>query len=238
MVRTMRILVIQHSDKEHAGAFRPLFERDGHELVTCVAPQMIADVDLNSIDGIWVLGGPMQVWEADQLPWLDREIEVIREAVLERKLPYFGICLGHQLLAHVLGGQIGPATQSEVGLLHVAKHGHPPMFDEMPEQFPCFQWHSAEVSRLPEGAEILASSGRCDVQAMTWGRTAHSVQFHAELDAATLADWYEIENCEEMLRSEIGADADHVFDALSAAEADLARMRQNLYRNWFSSFPK
>jgi len=234
----MRILVIQHSDKEHAGAFRPLLEQDGHDLVTCIAPHMIGDVDLGGIDGLWVLGGPMQVWEADQLPWLAREIEVIREAVLERELPYFGICLGHQLLAHVLGGQIGLATQSEVGLLHVTKHGNPPMFDGMPDQFPCFQWHNAEVSRLPVGAGIQASSGRCNVQAMSWGRTAHSVQFHAELDAATLADWYEIEDCEEMLRNEIGSDADRVFDALSAAEADLARLRRNLYRHWSASIPK
>ncbi|WP_417408195.1 type 1 glutamine amidotransferase [Hoeflea sp.] len=234
----MRILVIQHSDKEHAGAFRALFERDGHELVTCVAPQMIGDVDLAGIDGLWVLGGPMQVWEAQELPWLAREIDVIREAVLGRKLPYFGICLGHQLLAHVLGGQIGLAPQSEVGLLHVAKHGNPPMFDGMPDQFSCFQWHSAEVSRLPEGVRILASSGRCNVQAMSWGRAAHSVQFHAELDAATLADWYEIEDCEKMLRNEIGADADRVFDALSEAEADLARLRRNLYRHWFASIPE
>jgi GMP synthase-like glutamine amidotransferase len=238
MVTPMRILVIQHSDKEHAGAFRPLFERDGHELVTCVAPQMIGEVDLAGIDGVWVLGGPMQVWEAVGLPWMAREIEVIREAVLERELPYFGICLGHQLLAHVLGGQISLATQSEFGLLHVTKHKNPPMFDGMLDQFPCFQWHSAEVSRLPEGAEILASSGRCNIQAMSWGRTAHSVQFHAELDATTLADWYEIEGCEEMLRNEIGSDADHVFDTLSAAEVDLSRMRQNLYRHWFASFPK
>jgi len=232
----MRILVIQHSDKEHAGAFRPLFDRDGHELVTCIAPQEIGDVDLSDVDGIWVLGGPMQVWEAGELPWLAGEIEVIREAVLERKMPYFGICLGHQLLAHVLGGQVSQAAESEVGLMDVAKHGDTPMFSSTSERFPCFQWHSAEVSRLPDGAEILASSGRCTVQAMTWGATAHSVQFHAELDTATLADWYEIDNCEEMLRNEIGDAADHVFDDLAAAESDIARTRQSLYQHWLASF--
>lgn len=234
----MRILVIQHSDKEHAGAFRHHFERDGLQMLTCIAPQEIGDVDLNAIDGVWVLGGPMQVWEAGELPWLAREIEVIREAVRDRKLPYFGICLGHQLLAHVLGGQIGKATESEVGLMHVAKHGNPPMFDGIAEQFPCFQWHSAEVRRLPAGAEILASSGRCEVQAMAWGGTAQSVQFHAELDSATLADWYEIDHCEEVLRQEIGDAADHVFTDLAAAETELSRMRESLYQHWFASFTR
>lgn len=234
----MRILVIQHSDKEHAGGFRPLFDRDGHQLVTCIAPQEIGDVDLSDIDGIWVLGGPMQVWEAGELPWLAREIEVIREAVLERKLPYFGICLGHQLLAHVLGGKVGQAAESEVGLLHVTKHGNPSIFTGVSERFSCFQWHSAEVSRLPDGAEVLASSGRCNIQVMSWGETAHSVQFHAELDVATLANWYEIDQCEEMLRNEIGGAADRVFDDLAVAETDLARTRESLYQHWLAGFPR
>lgn len=236
MVTPMRILVIQHSDKEHAGGFRSLFSRDGHQVMTCTAPDEIGDADLNGIDGLWVMGGPMQVWEAGELPWLAREIELIREAVLERKLPYFGICLGHQLLAHVLGGEVAPAEKSEIGLLKVGKHGNPPMFHELPEEFGCFQWHSAEVSRLPSGARVTASSDRCHVQAMVCGETAHSVQFHAELDAATLADWYELEKCEEMLRAHIGRDADRIFDDLATAETGLAQMRENLYRHWFASF--
>lgn len=238
MVTPMRILVFQHSDKEHAGGFRRILSRDGHQVIACTAPDEIGDADLDGVDALWVLGGPMQVWEAGELPWLSREIELIREAVLERRLPYFGICLGHQLLAHVLGGAVTPARESEVGLLQVSKHGNPPMFEGMSEQFRCFQWHSAEVSRLPQGAEITAFSGRCNVQAMVWGKTAQSVQFHAELDGATLADWYEIDRCEEMLRAHIGGDADRIFDDLSAAEADLSLMREKLYRHWMAGFTR
>ena len=232
----MRILVIQHSDKEHAGAFRKLFERDGHQLITCTAPREIDDVDLSNFDGLWVLGGPMQVWQTDELPWLAREIEMIRHAVLDRKMPYFGICLGHQLLAHVLGGKISPAQESEVGLLHVNKRGNPPMLNAVPDRFPCFQWHSAEVSHVPDGVETLAVSERCGVQAMAWGRTVSSVQFHAEMDAATLLDWYDIEDCEEMLKQEIGSEATgRIFDDLAALEADLGGLQKSLYSNWVSA---
>lgn len=231
----MRILVIQHSDKEHVGGFRPLFERDGHKLVARVAPDEIGDVDLDHVDGLWVLGGPMQVWQENELPWLAREIEVIGEAVLLRRLPYFGICLGHQLLAHVLGGKVSQAKETEVGLVQVSKHGDPLMFGDASEMFQCFQWHSAEVSRIPQGAEILATSERCGVQAMSWNGTASSVQFHAELDGETLADWYEIDNCEQMLRQHIGDAANHVFDDLAAAEPELARIRAGLYQHWFAS---
>jgi GMP synthase-like glutamine amidotransferase len=231
----MRILVIQHSEKEHAGAFRSLFARDGHQLVTCNAPQEIDDIDLGDVDGLWVLGGPMQIWQAGELPWLAREIDVIRHAVLDRKIPYFGICLGHQLLAHVLGGKVELAAESEIGLLHVNKLGDPRMLDTVSDRFPCFQWHSAEVSRLPDGAEIVAASDRCGVQAMAWGNSASSVQFHAELDASTLLDWYGIEGCEEMLRLEIGAEAtDRVFDDLATLEADLGKLQSSLYADWIS----
>jgi len=229
----MRILVIQHSEKEHAGAFRQMFERDGHQLVTCNAPDEIDDASLRDIDGLWVLGGPMQVWQADELPWLAREIELIGEAVLERRLPYFGICLGHQLLAHALGGIVSQAAESEVGLMQVNKLGEPHMLSDTAARFPCFQWHSAEVSALPEGARVLAASDRCGVQAMSWGDTASSVQFHAEMDAATLRDWYEIEGCEDMLRQEIGGAAtDRVFDDLAELQPILQRMQSSLYSNW------
>ena len=230
----MRILVIQHSEKEHAGAFRDMFNRDEHQLVTCTAPHEINGIDLDGVDGLWVLGGPMQVWQAQQLPWLASEIEVIREAVLNRKLPYFGICLEHQLLAHAIGGVVSQAREAEVGFQHVDKFANPEMLEGIPDRFPCFQWHSAEVSTLPEGASILAASDRCAVQAMSWGKTASSVQFHAEMDAGTLSDWYQIEGCEEMLRSEIGpAAADRVFDDLCSLNADLGRLQQSLYANWF-----
>lgn len=212
-----------------------MFERDGHQLVTCNAPQEINDVDLSGIDGLWVLGGPMQVWQTDELPWLAREMDVIRQAVLDRNLPYFGICLGHQLLASVLGGKISQATESEIGLLHVDKVGDPELLHRMADRFPCFQWHSAEISELPHGARILASSGRCSVQAMAWGATASSVQFHAEMDAATLRDWYEIEDCEAVLRQEIGHDAvDRIFDDLAEFEADLSSLQASLYSSWIS----
>tara|TARA_R110002020_G_scaffold27424_3_gene88351 strand:- start:3222 stop:3929 length:708 start_codon:yes stop_codon:yes gene_type:complete len=231
----MRFLVIQHSEKEHAGAFRAMFERDGHQLVPCIAPREIDDIDLRGIDGLWVMGGPMQVWQTGELPWLAREIELIRHAVLDRKLPYFGICLGHQLLAHALGGKVSQAAESEIGLHHVDKIGNPALLGGVTSRFPCFQWHSAEVSHLPEGAEILAASGQCGVQVMQWGATASSVQFHAEMDAATLRDWYEIEGCEDVLRDEIGHEAvDRVFDDLAALQTELSSLQASLYSNWMA----
>ena len=231
----MRILVIQHSEKEHAGAFRSMFDRDGHQIVTCNAPAEINMVDLGAVDALWVLGGPMQVWQQDELPWLTTEIDLIRDAVLSRNMPYFGICLGHQLLAHALGGKVSQAAESEVGFWHVNKLGDPLMLSGVDNKFPSFQWHSAEISQLPQGAQILAASARCGVQAMEWGGTASSVQFHAEMDAATLRDWYEIEDCEQVLRQEIGDEAvDRIFADMAALKSELSRLQESLYASWIS----
>lgn len=127
------------------------------------------------------------------------------------------------------------AAESEIGFLHVDKTGSPELLSGVSGRFPCFQWHSAEISQLPEGAEILAASGRCGIQAMQWGSTASSVQFHAEMDAHTLRDWYEIEGCEETLRQEIGHDAvERVFDDLASLDTELGNLQASLYSNWMS----
>ena len=52
---------------------------------------------LDKFDSLWVMGGPMDVWEEKEHPWLVNEKAAIWEAVVERKLPYLGFCLGHQL---------------------------------------------------------------------------------------------------------------------------------------------
>mgnify|MGYP001400731527 CR=1 FL=1 len=103
----MRILVLQHARIEHPGVFGKFLEEDGH---TWQAVHLDEGEKLPSIEGfdaLWVMGGPMDVWEEDFYPWLKEEKEFIRYSVMTKGMPYFGLCLGHQLLAEALGGKGG-----------------------------------------------------------------------------------------------------------------------------------
>src|SRR5262249_38905797 len=191
----MRFLVFQHIAIEHPGIFRDFFAADG---VAWDAVELDAGEAIPSFDGydaLWVMGGPMDVWETDRHPWLVREMQAIRAAVGERQLPYMGVCLGHQLLGAALGGTVGKAAQAEVGILEVELTDagrRDPLFEGMATRFKALQWHGAEVAGAPADAVVLARSPLCQVQAMRIGRHAYGMQDHTELTPATVGEGGEV----------------------------------------------
>ena len=123
----------------------------------------------------------MDVWDVEEHPWLVPEKAAIRQWVRELNKPYLGLCLGHQLLADALGGTCGPQRPPEIGILDVELTPEglsDPLFDGLPAQQKCLQWHSVAVAQPPDGATILASSQDCRAQAMRVGNNAWSMQYH------------------------------------------------------------
>jgi len=205
----MKFLVFQHIDCEHPGIFRDLMRDDGvtYDAVELDANEPIPDFD--AYDALLVMGGPMDVWEADALPWMQAEIRAISDWVRSGR-PYLGFCLGHQLLATALGGEVGPAARPEIGVMPVtltsAGTSHW-FFSGAPAAFHTLQWHSAEVTDLPEDATVLADSEACMVNAMAWGDNAVSVQFHVELTPTTVAEWGDIPAYANALENALGEGA-------------------------------
>ena len=166
----MHILVLQHASVEHPGVFRSFLREDGHtwDAVELDAGEALPELD--GYDALWVMGGPMDVWQEDDHPWLKDEKAFIRKAVEEMGLPFLGLCLGHQLLAEALGGSVGPSDTPEIGVMKVQlteAGATGVLFDGLPETFETLQWHSAEVKQMPAGAQCLATSPACAVQAMS-----------------------------------------------------------------------
>jgi GMP synthase-like glutamine amidotransferase len=205
-----RALVLQHMDHDHPGRFLDFFAVDGimPEFVRVfegAAIPSLADYDL-----MFVLGGAQDTWETETYPYLLAEQQAIREWVWDRAKPYFGVCLGHQLLATALGGEVAKAEQGEVGVFDVDLtpdgEAHPFLAGLAP-QHKVMQWHFAEIKRAPQGARVLAQSKRTATQAMAIGTHAMSTQFHCEFTPQTVAGWSSLPNYISALEREHGAGA-------------------------------
>ncbi|RDY65487.1 glutamine amidotransferase [Lysobacter soli] len=118
--------------------------------------------------------------------WSERSAHWLRDAAQEG-MPLFGICYGHQLLAHALGGEVGVnPTGREMGTIDLQLHPHAdedPLFKGLPAQFAAQATHLQTVLRAPLGATVLAKSSQDDCHAFRWGERAWGVQFHPEFSA-------------------------------------------------------
>jgi GMP synthase-like glutamine amidotransferase len=188
MLRNMNILVFQHIAVEHPGSFRDVMAQFGHNMHAVELDEGEIIPPLEAFDAMLVMGGPMDVWEEEKHPWLAAEKAAIREWVTAGR-PYLGMCLGEQLLAVAMGGEVALMTAPpEVGLSEVTLEPDP-VFEGVEKICACFQWHGAEVTRLPPGARRLATSPGCNVQAFAIGNHAYGLQFHMELTENTAAEW-------------------------------------------------
>jgi GMP synthase (glutamine-hydrolysing) len=137
--------------------------------------------------GVLITGSGSMVTE--RLDWSERSAEWLREAA-HAGLPLFGICYGHQLLAHALGGAVdwNPVGR-EIGTVRIERldaAADDPLFGDHPPAFDAHATHMQTIVKLPEGAVALARSDKDGCHAFRWGRSAWGVQFHPEFNTAVM----------------------------------------------------
>lgn len=230
-----RALVFQHMDHDHPGRFLDFFSEDSiiPEPVRLFEGQPIPS--LAAYDFLFVLGGAQDTWQEDIHPWLAEEKHAIREWVAGRARPYFGVCLGHQLLASALGGEVAPAKTGEVGVFDVSlteTAGQHRLMQGLDRHHKVMQWHMAEVTRAPEGADVLAFSERSAVQVLGVGDHAVSTQFHCEFTPQTVAGWSSLPNYVASLETHLGAGAyPRLLRQAYPLMPGMARMTRRIYDN-------
>lgn len=192
-----KALVLQHMNHDHPGRFLDWFAEDG---IMPVPVRLFEGQDIPPLadyDFMFVLGGAQDTWQEDEYPYLKAEKQAIREWVWDRARPYFGVCLGHQLLATALGGAVAPADEGEVGVFDVTltdEGASSPFMTHVPATQKVMQWHHAEVKRVPQSGRILAQSPRTGVQSLAIDSHALSTQFHCEFSPQTVAGWSSMPN--------------------------------------------
>jgi GMP synthase-like glutamine amidotransferase len=190
--------------------------------------------DWREADLVVVMGGPMGVNDEAEHPWLTTEKRWIAAAV-RAGVPYFGVCLGAQLLAASLGARVSTGSAPEVGVLPVtltAAGQADPVVSVMGEEFLALQWHG-DTFDIPEGAVCLGRSPAYPHQAMRFGDAAYAVQFHVEVTGPMFAQWRHVPAYAASAQAALGASG---FDSLARAFAEsrdaMAESADRMFRSW------
>lgn len=186
----MKVHWFQHVPFEGLGLIEPWLRARGHELqATRWWAGETAGAAAAECDWLIVLGGPMNIYQHRDFPWLVAEKAAIAAAVA-RGARVLGICLGAQLIADVLGGKVLQIAEREIGWWPLravdagAVTGEPFAF---PPETIVLHWHG-DTFTLPPGARRLAESAGCAQQAFAVGARVLGLQFHLEMGAGAVAE--------------------------------------------------
>jgi GMP synthase (glutamine-hydrolysing) len=185
----MAIILVTHDKDDKDDRASAWLARHGHRLLwTCPAEGEAIPPLTDDIAGIVAYGGKQCVDEQDRWPYLKDELRLIDNA-LKREVPFLGLCLGGQLLAHALGEPVGPHPQgfAEYGYYDfvLTEEGRV-VLGQVPK---VLQSHFHGWYRTPTGAVALGRSEAYPEQAFRYGDSAYGLQFHPEASRAMLARW-------------------------------------------------
>lgn len=194
------ILIIQHVSHEGPGLLSGLLEKYDMPFETVDLSRGKHYPDPRDYSAVITLGGPQSA--NDNTPVMLNELANIR-TILQNNIPYFGICLGMQVLVKAAGGEVKPCTVKETGFS--GPDGHPftvdltqegiqdPLFNGLGTNLRVFQLHG-ETVMLNDGISLLATGTFCKNQIVKAASRAYGIQSHFELTEELLFSWISIDN--------------------------------------------
>jgi GMP synthase (glutamine-hydrolysing) len=200
-----------HVAFEDAASIGTWAQQHGHSLSYTHLYQGQRLPEVESFDLLAIMGGPMNIYEHDAYPWLVAEKTFIKKAIDAGK-KVIGVCLGAQLIADVLGGNVTAGVNKEIGWFPIKltpKAIDHSVLSNLPGKFDVFHWHGDTFS-IPPGAMPLAASDACNNQGFQFGNHVLGLQFHME---------YTTESIEKMLDH----CADEIVDAPHIQNAETIR---------------
>lgn len=217
----MRILAIQNDETDPPHLAARWLQEQGHEIQILRAfdGEAVPTTVPEGIDALMPMGGHMGALDDHIAAWLPNERAMLADAAA-RDIPIFAICLGAQLVAAALGGEVSRAQTPEIGVYEITSTGITDPVFELTGADPVTQWHEDMVTRLPDGAVTLASSPLCANQIYRFGSKSYAVQFHPEVDAAMVRSWED--------------HADNAFQTSgkSGIESEFLAAEDRLYATW------
>lgn len=213
----MRAHYLQHAPFEGLGSIETWLRDAGYGIT---ATQLFSGdllPQLDQLDLLIIMGGPMSVNDEAEYPWLVSEKAFIRK-VIDAGIPVLGVCLGAQLIVNAMGSAVSPNSEPEIGWFPVRRidHGQVGAFC-LPEELSVLHWHG-QTFDMPQGAVHLARSEACANQAFQLGPNVIGLQFHLEATRSLIRDF--IESCADDLQPARYVQPAEVIQAVEQTQLD------------------
>jgi GMP synthase-like glutamine amidotransferase len=176
---SLQVHYLQHVSFEGLGSIEPWLRSVGADVTGTRFFESTRLPNLDGVDLLVVMGGPMSANDEGKLVWLAPEKRFIRHAIESGKA-VLGVCLGAQLIASAMGARVYPNREKEIGWFPItAVPSTAKGVFRFPPALEVFHWHG-ETFDLPEGAVRLTRSEGCENQAFQLGKSVIGLQFHLE----------------------------------------------------------